>query len=153
MQETQVQWLNPWVGKIPWRKKWQPTPVFLPGESLGQRSLEGSPVGHDRETNPGVDTAIVLVSQVRSRAPERLRSSPRDTQQGSIGAELYTFPPAHLPGHTLSRAGHAGNCTPSLGPGALRRGPRRRQGLRLPHLSGPGSAAPPGRQAHQALRL
>ena len=32
---------NPWVRKIPWRKKWQPTPVFLPGESHGQRSLEG----------------------------------------------------------------------------------------------------------------
>ena len=30
---------NPWVGKIPWRRKWQPTPVFLPGESNGQRSL------------------------------------------------------------------------------------------------------------------
>ena len=30
---------NPWVGKIPWRKKWQPTPVFLPGASHGQRSL------------------------------------------------------------------------------------------------------------------
>ena len=28
---------NPWVGKIPWRRKWQPTPVFLPGESHGQR--------------------------------------------------------------------------------------------------------------------
>ena len=28
-----------WVRKIPWRKKWQPTPVFLPGESRGQRSL------------------------------------------------------------------------------------------------------------------
>ena len=26
--------LNPWVGKIPWRRAWQPTPVFLPGESL-----------------------------------------------------------------------------------------------------------------------
>ena len=26
---------NPWVGKIPWRRKWQPTPVFLPGESHG----------------------------------------------------------------------------------------------------------------------
>ena len=25
---------NPWVGKIPWRRKWQPTPVFLPGESM-----------------------------------------------------------------------------------------------------------------------
>ena len=31
----------PWVGKIPWRRAWQPTPVFLPGESHGQRSLEG----------------------------------------------------------------------------------------------------------------
>ena len=37
---------NPWVGKIPWRRKWQPTPVFLPGESHGQRSLAGySPWG------------------------------------------------------------------------------------------------------------
>ena len=32
---------NPWVGKIPWSRKWQPTPVFLPGESHGQRSLAG----------------------------------------------------------------------------------------------------------------
>ena len=32
---------NPWVRKIPWRRKWQPTPVFLPGESHGQKSLEG----------------------------------------------------------------------------------------------------------------
>ena len=30
-----------WVGKIPWRKAWQPTPVFLPGEFHGQRSLVG----------------------------------------------------------------------------------------------------------------
>ena len=38
---------SPWVGKIPWRRKWQPTPVFLPGESHGQRSLEGySSWGH-----------------------------------------------------------------------------------------------------------
>ena len=29
--------LAPWVGKIPWRRKWQPTPVFRPGESHGQR--------------------------------------------------------------------------------------------------------------------
>ena len=32
---------DPWVGKIPWRRKWQPTPVFLPGEFHGQRSLAG----------------------------------------------------------------------------------------------------------------
>ena len=30
---------DPWVRKIPWRRKWQPTPVFLPGEFHGQRSL------------------------------------------------------------------------------------------------------------------
>ena len=37
---------DPWVGKIPWRMAWQPTPVFLPGESHGQRSLAGySPTG------------------------------------------------------------------------------------------------------------
>ena len=30
---------DPWVGKVPWRRAWQPTPVFLPGESHGQRSL------------------------------------------------------------------------------------------------------------------
>ena len=40
---------NPWVRKIPWRRKWQPTPVFLPGESHGQRSLAGySPWGPKR---------------------------------------------------------------------------------------------------------
>ena len=32
---------DPWVRKIPWRRKWQPTPVFLPGKSHGQRSLVG----------------------------------------------------------------------------------------------------------------
>ena len=38
---------DPWVGKICWRRLWQPTPIFLPGESHGQRSLAGySPQGH-----------------------------------------------------------------------------------------------------------
>ena len=37
---------NPWVRKIPWRRAWQPTPVFFPGESHAQRSLAGySPWG------------------------------------------------------------------------------------------------------------
>ena len=34
-------WLDPWVGKIPWSRKWQPPPVFLPGEFHGQRCLVG----------------------------------------------------------------------------------------------------------------
>ena len=38
---------NPWVGKFPCRRKWQPIPVFLPEKSYGQRSLAGySPRGH-----------------------------------------------------------------------------------------------------------
>ena len=37
---------DPWVGKIPWRRKWQPTPGLLPGKSHGLRSLVGySPWG------------------------------------------------------------------------------------------------------------
>ena len=40
---------DPGVRKIPWSRKWQPTPVFLPGKSLGQRSLASySPLGHKR---------------------------------------------------------------------------------------------------------
>ena len=43
---------DPWVGKIPWSKKWQPTPIFLPGKSHGQRSLVGySPGGTKSQTH------------------------------------------------------------------------------------------------------
>jgi len=41
VQETKRCRFDPWVGKTPWRRAWQPTPVFLPGESHGQRSLVG----------------------------------------------------------------------------------------------------------------
>ena len=40
---------NAWVGKIPWRRAWQPTPVFLPGEYHGQGRLVGySPWGNKK---------------------------------------------------------------------------------------------------------
>ena len=46
MQEMGRHGFNPWVGKIPWRKKWQLSPVFLSGESGEQRNLVGySPRG------------------------------------------------------------------------------------------------------------
>ena len=42
---------DPWVGKIPWRRKWQPALVFLPGETHEQRSLVGySPWGRKNQT-------------------------------------------------------------------------------------------------------
>ena len=49
--------LNPWMGKIPWRRKWQPTLAFLPGKSHGQTSLEGySPWGQERVGQDSVTT-------------------------------------------------------------------------------------------------
>ena len=71
MWETQVQFPG---GKIPWRRAWQPTPVFLPGKSHGQRSLAGySPwghrVGHNWVTNTfTLHPSILFLSQM-SRCP------------------------------------------------------------------------------------
>ena len=49
MQET---WFDSWAGKTPWRREWQPIPVFLPGEYHGQRSLVGySPWGSQNTTS------------------------------------------------------------------------------------------------------
>ena len=46
MQETQQTRVDLWVRESPWRRKWQPIPVFLPGEFHGQRNLAGySPWG------------------------------------------------------------------------------------------------------------
>ena len=61
---------DPWVRKIPQKRKWQPTPVFLPGKSQGQRSLMGHTVhgvscrrvGHDlviKQTDRIAGTAIM----------------------------------------------------------------------------------------------
>ena len=56
-----------WVGTIPRRRKWQPTPIFLPGESHGQRSLVGySPWGHKELDMAEVTqhTNIILTFQI-----------------------------------------------------------------------------------------
>ena len=55
-----------WVRKIPWKRKWQPTPVFSPGESHGWRSLMGySPrgrrVGHDWATSPHLHVYFLIL--------------------------------------------------------------------------------------------
>ena len=57
-------WFDPWVRKSPWRKKWQPTPVFSPGEFHGQRSLVGcSPSGHkELDTTEWLTLKIYLLT-------------------------------------------------------------------------------------------
>ena len=59
LQERQV---DPWVGKIPWRKKWQPTLVFLPGEFHGQRSLACSSPGAAKSWTHWVTNTYTLPS-------------------------------------------------------------------------------------------
>ena len=57
---------DPWVSKIPERRKWQPTPVFLPGKSHGQRSLAGyRPWGH-KELDMTEQLFVVLGSGYRA---------------------------------------------------------------------------------------
>ena len=54
---------DPWVGKIPWRRKWQPAPVFLPGRPHGQRSLVGhSPWGSQRVRHDWVTLLALLIN-------------------------------------------------------------------------------------------
>ena len=56
--------VDPWVGKIPWSRRWQPSPVFLPGKFHGQRSPAGySPWGHkESDTTERLRTHIVLLN-------------------------------------------------------------------------------------------
>ena len=56
---------NPWVGKIPLRRAWQPLPVFLPGESCGQRSLTGYRPWGRKESN----TAALAHMQTDHQTP------------------------------------------------------------------------------------
>ena len=57
-------WFDPWAGRIPWRRKWQPTPVSLTGEFHGHRSLAGySPWGHkesDTTAAPEYNTGVYV---------------------------------------------------------------------------------------------
>ena len=59
-----------WFGKIPWRRKWQPSPAFLSGESHGQRSLEGySPQGRESRTR------LKWLSTAHMQSMDRTQSS------------------------------------------------------------------------------
>ena len=88
---------DPWVGKIPWRRKWQPTPVVSPGKSRGQRSLVlcGLPsmgfqrVGHDlaakQQQGPAQLQGNAVVSEVLGCAPPELTMSLKTKMsQGSV---------------------------------------------------------------------
>ena len=54
---------NPWIGKNPWSRKWQPIPVFLPGKPHGQRSLAGYSTGSQRAGHNSIYLGVILVFQ------------------------------------------------------------------------------------------
>ena len=94
---------GPWDGKIPWRRIWQPTPVFLPRESHGQKNLVGySPwcrrVGHDCGTNPwSPRVPCVPLRQKKKKSPwhlflqAHLVRSPFSKPEGHVHGFIY-FP-------------------------------------------------------------
>ena len=60
-------WFNPRVRKMPWRRRWQPTLIFLPGKSLGQRSLGGlQSMGLQRVRRLSRHTLLVRGTEVRN---------------------------------------------------------------------------------------
>ena len=80
-------WFSPQVWKIPWRRKWQSAPVFLPGKSHVQRSLEGySPWGRKRVRHDWVTAQQTIVQPPVDRSVrthhrgKASRSCPRVTQ-------------------------------------------------------------------------
>ena len=81
---------GPWVGKIPWSRKWQSTPVFLPGKSHGQRSLVGhSPWGRrELDTTEHLSThatsMLCVIHKSISKISRKLRHSPRPRLQTQI---------------------------------------------------------------------
>ena len=120
---------NSWVGKIPWRRKWQPTPVFLPGEPQGQRSLAGySPwgckVGHNWVTeysrntvnyeeilreSASVEIVSMFSSEMRKHLEEKLHVDSTSTPFGSAFSALMALQvlAALHSEHQLSRLWHA----------------------------------------------
>ena len=84
---------DPWVGKICWRKKWQPTPVFLPGESQGRGRLgsygsQSHRVGHDWATNTHSFDHILLSSHTFIQFLEQCLTSDRCSLKKKLLSEL-----------------------------------------------------------------
>ena len=80
---------NPWIGKIPWRRKWQPTPVFLPGECCGQRGLAGySPRGRREWDTTERRTQTAPPAHAGPEADGRAHAPAHKPSRGSAPAEM-----------------------------------------------------------------
>ena len=94
---------DPCIGKIPWRKAWQPTPVFLPGESYGQRSLAGHNPWGRKELDTTEETLAHTV--LAGRTPGSSEALP--LVLSSVLLEAQTSSPAAYSGPTCLQKGPA----------------------------------------------
>ena len=69
--------LDPYVGKVPWRRKWQPTPVFLPGKCHGLRNL----AGYKREGH----NLAAKQQQQKTKKTKRKKKKKRKQRHSSCG--------------------------------------------------------------------
>ena len=84
--------LDPWARKIPWKREWQPTPVFLPGKSHGQRNMSGySPWGHKRVGHNSATEQHLLSAycQAPCQFPATILLSP-------LGTRHFTMPSSYM---------------------------------------------------------
>ena len=91
MQRRERCWFDPWVGKAPWRRAWQPTPVFSPGDRHGQRSL----AGYSAWGRKGSDTTEPLSLQASAGT---LDAGGRSADQRTPARPSPTFPSSLPPG-------------------------------------------------------
>ena len=84
---------NPWVGKIPWRRNWQPTPIFLPGKSHGQRSLVGYSLWGRKE----LDTTEYACAHTHTRRDVAFVSAKQMLCQILVSSHIYPFPKLSFP--------------------------------------------------------
>ena len=153
---------DPWVGKIPWRRKWQPTLLFLPGKSHGHRSLPNYSPWCCKES----DTTEQL-THTHTHTHTHTRRMPRDDGgiHTTVLEQAWVWPDVDLtsPGRatmkcrTLFTESLMPSCTPSAGqpgPGCTagqREGPEAMQGPTAPPSGAPrtgrASASPPSSTA------
>ena len=82
---------DPWVRKIPWSKGWQPTPVLLPGQSHGQRSLAGHSLWGHKESDMTERLHFFTFLSVNAQPlgpPWRKGSGQESTGQGEAAASM-----------------------------------------------------------------
>ena len=113
-----LQWgrpgFDPWVGKIPWRREWLPTPVFLPGEFRGWRSLAGCSPWGLKESN--MTEKLHFLSQAWS-SPQGGIWSGRGIEQDSRTPVFWLWSPVGAPCRVLFERKHTeivGSWQPNL---------------------------------------